>query len=190
MNERSASFVSKYGRWAVVAGASEGLGAAFAGAIDEAVNGRGAVAAFGAHDEGCFSGECREADVSVKTLSDVFRERRLAETGWPVQQDVVRRLAPRARCGEQDREVGLDLALAYILVEVAGPQRALDDDIRVVPPCRPPGSLVGEQPLEACALRCGEEIRRRLFGRTQAAQSLQSVVGAFVYQRRRRRQPR
>jgi hypothetical protein len=33
MTERHAAFVQRYGRWAVVAGASEGLGAAFAGAL-------------------------------------------------------------------------------------------------------------------------------------------------------------
>jgi hypothetical protein len=49
---------------------------------------------------------------------------------------VVCGLSPRLRGGQQDREVGLDLALADVLIEAARPQRALDDDIRVVQICR------------------------------------------------------
>ena len=74
----------------------------------------------------------RVAHVHPELAGDDRREGRLAEAGRAVEEDVVRGLSPGAGGGEQDREVRLDLALPDVLVQVARPQRALDDDIRVV----------------------------------------------------------
>ena len=72
----------------------------------------------------------RVADVDPELAGDDRRERRLAEAGRAVQQDVVRRLSPRPRRRQQDREVGLDLALADVLVERPRPEGAFDHDDR------------------------------------------------------------
>src|SRR3990172_3816933 len=77
----------------------------------------------------------RVADVDPELAGDDRGERRLAEAGRAVQEDVVGRLFPRPGRLEQDAEVGLDLALADVLVERARPERALDgglDRIRSV----------------------------------------------------------
>ena len=45
---------------------------------------------------------------------------------------MVGRLSPALRGLEQDREVGLDLALADVFVERARPQGAFDDEVGLV----------------------------------------------------------
>ena len=72
------------------------------------------------------------AHVDAELARDDRRERGLAEAGWAVEEDVVGRLSPALRRLEQDGEVGLDLALADVLVERARPEGALDDEVRLV----------------------------------------------------------
>ena len=81
-------------------------------------------------------GPGRVADVDPELAGDDRRERRLAEAGRAVQEDVVGRLSPALRRLEQHREVGLDLALADVLVERPRPKGALDDEVRLVPEVR------------------------------------------------------
>jgi len=71
-------------------------------------------------------------DVHAELARDDRRERRLAQAGWTVEEDVVRRLSPAARRGQQDRQVRLDLALTDVLVERPRPEAALDDGIDLV----------------------------------------------------------
>ncbi len=89
-------------------------------------------------------GSGRVADVHPELPSDDRRERRLAQTGRAVQQDVIGRLVPPLGCRQQHREVRLDLALADVFVERPGPERALDDPIRLVDQVRGehPGEIV------------------------------------------------
>ena len=74
----------------------------------------------------------RVADVDAELAGDDRGEGRLAEAGRAVQQDVVRRLSPALRRREQDREVGLDLALADVFVEASAAGARLDHPVRVV----------------------------------------------------------
>ena len=71
-------------------------------------------------------------DVDAELAGDDRGERRLAEAGRAVQEDVVGRLSPALRRLEQHREVGLDLALADVFVERARPEGAFDDEVRLV----------------------------------------------------------
>ena len=71
-------------------------------------------------------------DVHAELARDDRREGRLAETGRAVQEDVVGRLSPALRRGQQHRQVGLDLALADVLVERARPQGAFHDEVALV----------------------------------------------------------
>ena len=77
-------------------------------------------------------GAGRVADVDPELAGDDGGERRLAEAGRAVQEDVVRGLPPLARRRQQHREAGLHLALAEVLVQAARPERALDGDLRLV----------------------------------------------------------
>ena len=54
---------------------------------------------------------------------------RLAQAGRTVEQDVVGRVPSLAGGPEQDREIGLELALADVLVQRPRPQRPIDDDV-------------------------------------------------------------
>src|SRR5439155_19257674 len=66
------------------------------------------------------------AQGDAELLTDDVREARLAEAGRPDQQQVVERLAARARGLERDRELLLDPLLADELVEPTRPKRALE----------------------------------------------------------------
>ena len=74
----------------------------------------------------------RVPDVDPELARDDRRERRLAEAGRAVEEDVVGRLSPALGGLEQHREVGLDLALADVLVEGPRSKGALDDEVRLV----------------------------------------------------------
>ena len=74
----------------------------------------------------------RVADADTEFTRDDRRQGRLAETGRPVEQDVVGRLSPAPGGLEQHRQVGLDLLLTDVLTERARPKRALDDAIGLV----------------------------------------------------------
>ena len=78
------------------------------------------------------AGPGRVADVDAELARDDRRERRLAEAGRAVQQDVVGRLSPALRGLQQHRQVGLDLLLADVLGERARAEGALDDEVRLV----------------------------------------------------------
>ena len=78
------------------------------------------------------AGPGRVADVDPELAGDDRRERRLAEAGRAVQQDVVGRLSPALRRLQQHRQVGLDLALADVFGERPRPKGALDDEVRLV----------------------------------------------------------
>ena len=56
----------------------------------------------------------------------------LPRPGRAVEEDVVGGLSPAPRRLEQHRQVGLDLALADVLVERARSQGAFDDEVAVV----------------------------------------------------------
>ena len=71
----------------------------------------------------------RRVDADAELAGHDVGERRLAEAGRSVQQDVVRGLAPDVGGGEQDPEVVLDLRLADVLTQVARPERRLDTDL-------------------------------------------------------------
>ncbi len=77
-------------------------------------------------------GPRRVLDVDAELAGDDRRQRRLAEPGRPVEEDVVGGLSPAPGRLEQHREVRLDLALADVLVERARSQGALDDEVTVV----------------------------------------------------------
>ena len=89
----------------------------------------------------------RVADVDLELAGDDRRERRLAEAGRAVEEDVVGGLSPALRRREQHRQVGLDLALADVLVERSRPEGALDDAVAVVDQVRreDPGEVVGHR---------------------------------------------
>jgi hypothetical protein len=71
-------------------------------------------------------------DVDPEFARDDRREGRLAESGWAVQEDMVGGLSPSpCRC-QQDRQVGLDLALADVLVQGPRSQGPLDDEVALV----------------------------------------------------------
>src|SRR5262249_59413939 len=55
--------------------------AAVARLIDEAMDGRGAVAALVPHHTGGFAGEGREQDLAVDAVCEMFGQRRLADSG-------------------------------------------------------------------------------------------------------------
>ncbi len=71
----------------------------------------------------------RVADVDPQLASDDGRQGRLAEAGRPVEEDVVRGLAPLASRREEHRQARLHLALAQVLVHAARAQGALDLDL-------------------------------------------------------------
>ena len=71
-------------------------------------------------------------DVDPELAGDDRRERRLAEAGRAVQQDVVGGLSPALRRGQQHGQVGLDLALADVLVEGPRSKGAFDDEVALV----------------------------------------------------------
>ena len=71
-------------------------------------------------------------DVDPELAGDDRGEGGLAETGRSVQQDVVGRLSPAPGRRQQHRQVGLDLALADVLVERARSQGAFDHEVAVV----------------------------------------------------------
>ena len=74
----------------------------------------------------------RVADVDPELAGDDRGQGRLAEAGRPVEQDVVGRLSPPPRRLEEDRQVGLDLALADVFVEAARSERPFDRPVGVV----------------------------------------------------------
>ena len=78
------------------------------------------------------AGPDRVADVDPELAGDDRREGRLAEAGRAVEEDVVGRLSPALRRRQQHRQVGLDLALADVLVERPRPEGAFDDEVRLV----------------------------------------------------------
>ena len=69
------------------------LVAALAGAIDQRVDGGGAVAALAAHHQRGLAGEGRELHLAVDAFGDVPRERRLAGAGIAEQAEHLRRAA-------------------------------------------------------------------------------------------------
>jgi hypothetical protein len=71
-------------------------------------------------------------DVDAELAGDDRGERRLAQTGRAVQEDVVGGLSPAPGRGEQYREVRLDLALPDVFVERPRSQGAFDDEVAVV----------------------------------------------------------
>ena len=72
------------------------------------------------------AGPARGVDVHAELAGDDVGERRLAQAGRAVEQDVVRRLPALPGGREQDREVVLDLRLADVLREDARPEAGLD----------------------------------------------------------------
>ena len=72
------------------------------------------------------------ADVDPELPRDDRGQRGLAEARRAVQEDVVRGLAPALGRLEQNREAGLDLPLADVLVQRPRAERALDRDVRGV----------------------------------------------------------
>jgi len=64
--------------------------------------------------------------VHAKLAGDDIGQRRLAQAGRTVEQDVVRRLLPLASGGEQDLEVLLDLRLTDVLGQAAWTKARLD----------------------------------------------------------------
>ena len=90
----------------------------------------------------------RVADVHAELAGDDRRERRLAEAGRAVEQDVIRRLSPPLRRLEQHVEARLDLALADVLVERPRTQRPLHGELAEVAPRRPRGGS-GRRPSSA-----------------------------------------
>src|SRR4029079_13846783 len=100
----------------------------------------------------------------LELAGDDRREGRLAEARRSVEEDVVSGLSPAPRGGEQDRQVGLDVALADVLVERLRPEGALDDAVTVVEQVRgdDPGDLVGHR-------------RQRYHGRRQIARPFDAV---------------
>ena len=88
----------------------------------------------------------RVADVHAELAGDDRRERRLAEAGRAVEEDVIGGLSPALRRLEQHREVGLDLALADVFVERARPKGAFDDEVHLVVPGPPTGCARGRPP--------------------------------------------
>jgi len=68
-------------------------------------------------------------DRDLELVGDDVRERRLAEAGRPVKQDVVEDVAPRPRGGNLHAQVLADRFLADVLVERARPERRLDDEV-------------------------------------------------------------
>ena len=74
----------------------------------------------------------RVPDVHAELARDDRRERRLAEAGRAVQQDVVGRLFAHPRRSQQHVEVRLDLGLPDVLGDRRGPQARLDRPIGLV----------------------------------------------------------
>ena len=62
------------------------------------------------------------ADRHAKFVRDHVRERRLAESGRAVQQDVVERFVALLCSGDRDLQVLADAILADVLVEPSRPQ--------------------------------------------------------------------
>ena len=81
----------------------------------------------------------RVADVHAELAGDDRGERRLAEAGRAVEEDVIGRLSPPLRRLEQDVEARLDLALADVLVERPRAQRPFHGDLAGVRWRRPRG---------------------------------------------------
>ena len=77
-------------------------------------------------------GTRRVADVHAELARHDRREGRLAEAGRAVEEDVVGGLSPALRRLEEDRQVGLDLVLADVFGKGSRPQRAFDDEVRLV----------------------------------------------------------
>jgi len=84
------------------------------------------------------------ANVDPELAGDDRREGRLAEAGRALQEDVIGRLSPPLRGGQQHRQVRLDLALTDVFVERSRSQRALDDPVALVDEVRSqePGEVV------------------------------------------------
>jgi hypothetical protein len=74
----------------------------------------------------------RVAHVDAELAGDDRGEGRLAEAGRTVQQDVVGGLSPPLRGRDEHGEIGLDLALADVLVERPRSEGALDDPVGLV----------------------------------------------------------
>ena len=70
-----------------------------------------------------------QAQARAHLPRDDVRERRLAETRRPRQQNVVEGLAAALRGGEKDREVLADLRLPDVFAEVLRPQLRLDGGV-------------------------------------------------------------
>src|SRR5262249_36857224 len=65
------------------------------------------------------------AEPNAHLTCDNLRERRLAQAGWTVQQNVVQSLATRAGGGDEDAEVLPRCLLADEFSQCLGPQRRL-----------------------------------------------------------------
>jgi hypothetical protein len=72
------------------------------------------------------------ADVGAQLAGNDRGQGRLAQAGRAVQQHMVRGVPSLAGGAEQDRKVGLQLALADVLVECLGPQRPIDGDLDLI----------------------------------------------------------
>ena len=73
----------------------------------------------------------QRADPDAELVSDHVRERRLPETGRPVEEHVVEDVAALAGSGDLHAEVLAHRLLADVLVERLGPERRLDREVLV-----------------------------------------------------------
>ena len=115
----------------------------------------------GGQDRGEIAGSldrrtARVADVHPELAGDDRGERRLAESGRTVEEDVIRRLSPALRRAQEHGQVRLHLALADVFVQRSRPERALDDLVRVVDEVR------SEDPREVVRHRAESTTAERL----------------------------
>ena len=120
----------------------------------------------------------RVPDVDPELARDDRGQRRLAEAGWAVKQDVVRGLSPAPGRGEQHRQVGLDVALADVFVEAARPQGGLDHEVRFVeqPGREHPRHVLGHRSKSIIGLPISYKCSSRRFGRGQSLSSVRRAA--------------
>ena len=63
-------------------------------------------------------GPCRHTDRCAHLPGDHMRQGRLAQSRGPIQQDMIESLSAPARSLHENREVGLDLFLPHVFLQV------------------------------------------------------------------------
>src|SRR5579885_70067 len=100
----------------------------------------------------------RDADVDAHLGGDHTGQRGLAKPRWPVQKDVIQRLAPLFRGIQQDAQILLHLGLADIFGEAARPQAELGRILLLLAPCHDAIGHAGTSWASAAASTAGSTL--------------------------------